>query len=64
MVTDRGASVMFKPTRIVAKTPRQHLMRAVEGEFAKFERKERLFSRVGKRERAAKLRLPVRFDVD
>jgi hypothetical protein len=28
---------MYKPTRIVAKTPREHFMRAVEDEFSKFD---------------------------
>jgi hypothetical protein len=51
------------PTRIT-KSPREHFRRAVEDEFAKFERKERAFRRADKQERAAKLHLPVRFDVD
>jgi hypothetical protein len=48
----------------VLTNPRASIWRAVEDEFAKFERKERAFRRADKQKRAAKLHLPVRFDVD
>jgi hypothetical protein len=43
----------------IAKTPREHFMRAAEDELAKFERKERAFRQADRDERAAKLRLPL-----
>ena len=49
---------MFKPTRIVS-SPREHFMRAVDDELAKFERKEREFRHADQQERAAKLGLPL-----
>jgi hypothetical protein len=49
---------MYKPTHI-ARSPRDHFMRAVEEEFSKFERREREFRQADQDERAAKLRLPV-----
>jgi hypothetical protein len=39
--------------------PREHFMRAVDDEFAKFERKERAFRQAEREERAAELRLPI-----
>jgi|SRR5580704_6791245 hypothetical protein len=53
-----GATVMYKPTWI-ARTPREHFMRAVQDEFSKFERAERAFRQADQDDRAAKLRLPV-----
>jgi hypothetical protein len=53
-----GATVMDKPTHI-ARTPREHFMRAVEEEFSKFERKEWALRQAERDERAAKLRLPI-----
>ena len=47
---------------MIAKTPREHFMRAVDDEFAKFERKENAFRRAEREERAAQLRLPVAQD--
>ena len=41
-------------------TPREHFMRAVHDELAKFERKERAFQQIDRDERAARLRLPVK----
>jgi hypothetical protein len=49
---------MFKPTRIVS-SPREHFMRAVDDELAKFERKEWEFRQADQQERAAKLGLPL-----
>jgi hypothetical protein len=49
---------MFKPTRIVS-SPREHFMRAVDDELARFERKEREFRQADLQERAAKLGLPL-----
>jgi hypothetical protein len=43
----------------IARTPREHFMRAVEDELSKFEQKERGFRQADREERAAKLRLPV-----
>jgi hypothetical protein len=51
----------FRPTRIV-KSHREHFMRAVDDEFAKFELKERAFRHADRKERAAELGLP--FDCD
>ena len=48
--------------RKIMKTPREHFMRAVENELAKFERREIAFQRADRDERAAKLRLPVSRD--
>jgi hypothetical protein len=48
--------------RTIMKTPREHFMRAVEDELAKFERREIAFQRADRDERAAKLRLPVSRD--
>ena len=49
---------MYKPTRI-ARSPREHFMRAVKNEFSKFELKERALRQAERKERAAKLRLPI-----
>lgn len=49
---------MFRERRI-AKTPREHFMRTVDEELAKFERKERAFQRSDRDERAARLRFPL-----
>jgi len=49
---------MIKRTGI-AKTPREHFMRAVDDELAKFERKERAFRQSERDERAARLKLPI-----
>lgn len=46
----------------IARTPREHFMRAVEEEFSKFEHKEREFRRADRAERAGKLRLPIDYD--
>jgi hypothetical protein len=46
------------PTRI-SKSPPEHFMRTLDDEFSKFERKERQLHQAERRERAAKLRLPV-----
>jgi hypothetical protein len=43
----------------IAKTPREHFMRAVDDELAKFVRKEIAFQQAERDERAARLRLPV-----
>jgi DNA invertase Pin-like site-specific DNA recombinase len=48
---------MIKHTEMT-KTPRDHFMRAVEDELAKFERKEKSFRQALREERAAQLRLP------
>jgi hypothetical protein len=50
---------MRKPTAI-AKSPREHLMRARDDEFSKFERKEKAFRQADRDERAAKFGLPLR----
>ena len=49
---------MIKRTGL-AKTPREHFMRAVDDELAKFERKERAFQQAEREERAARLKLPI-----
>jgi hypothetical protein len=49
---------MFKPSHIV-RSPREHFMRAVDDELAKFERKEREFRHADQQDRAAKLGLPL-----
>ena len=43
----------------IAKTQREHFMRAVDDELDKFERKERAFRQQERAERAAQLRLPI-----
>ena len=43
----------------IAKTPREHFMRAAEDELAKFVRKELELRRAERNERAVRLRLPV-----
>ena len=43
----------------IGKTPREHFMRTVEIELAKFERKERAFQRADRDERAARLHFPL-----
>jgi hypothetical protein len=43
----------------IGKTPREHFMRTVDNELAKFERKERAFQQAERDERAARLRLPL-----
>jgi hypothetical protein len=43
----------------IGKTPREHFMRTVDEELAKFERKERAFQRADRDERAARLRFPL-----
>jgi hypothetical protein len=43
----------------IAKTPREHFMRGVDDELAKFERKERAFRQAEREERAARLKLPI-----
>ena len=43
----------------IGKTPREHFMRTVEDELARFERKERAFQRADRDERAARLHLPL-----
>jgi hypothetical protein len=45
--------------RSIAKTPREHFMRTVDEELAKFERKERAFQQADRDERAARLRFPL-----
>ena len=42
-----------------AKSPREHFMRSVDDELAKFERKERAFQQAEREERAARLKLPI-----
>jgi hypothetical protein len=49
---------MYRPTR-VAKSPREHFMRAVDDEFSKFERNERALRQAERAERAAQLQLPL-----
>jgi len=49
---------MIRPKGI-AKTPREHFMRAVEDELAKVEQRERAFQQAERNERAARLRLPL-----
>jgi hypothetical protein len=49
---------MIKKERI-ARTPREHFMRAVDDELAKFERKEMAFQQAEREERASRLRLPL-----
>jgi len=44
--------------RSIAKTPREHFMRTVDEELAKFERK-RAFQQADRDERAARLRFPL-----
>jgi hypothetical protein len=46
------------PKRL-AKTPREHFMRAVEDELARFERRELALQRAERNERAAQLRYPL-----
>ena len=43
----------------IAKTPREHFMRAAADELARFVRKEIAFQKAGRDERAMKLRLPI-----
>jgi len=49
---------MIKHTSIV-RTPREHFMRTVDEEVAKFELKERAFQRADRDERAARLHFPL-----
>jgi hypothetical protein len=49
---------MIRKERI-ARTPREHFMRAVDDELAKFERKEMAFQQAEREERASRLRLPL-----
>jgi len=44
----------------IGKTPREHFMLALDEEFAKFERQERSFQNADRKERAERLRLPVK----
>ena len=43
----------------IGKTPREHFMRTVDEEFAKFEREERALQRADRDERAARLHFPL-----
>jgi hypothetical protein len=43
----------------IGKTPREHFMRKVDEELAKFELKERAFQRADRDERAARLHFPL-----
>lgn len=43
----------------IAKTPREHFMRAARDELAKFVRQEMAFQQVDRDERALNLRLPI-----
>ena len=45
----------------IAKTPREHFMRAAADELARFVRKEIAFQKIDRDERAMKLRLPISF---
>lgn len=45
--------------RRIAKTPREHFMRAVDDELANFQRKEMAFQQAERDERAARLKLPL-----
>jgi hypothetical protein len=49
---------MYRVTRM-ARSPREHFMRAIEDELSKFELKEREFRQADRQERASKLRLPL-----
>jgi len=49
---------MIKQTGI-ARTPREHFMRAAEDELARFVRKEIAFQKAEREERATRLRLPI-----
>ena len=43
----------------IGKTPREHFMRTVDEEFAKFEREERALQRADRDEHAARLHFPL-----
>jgi hypothetical protein len=49
---------MIEP-KTIAKTPREHFMRAADDELAKWIRNEIAFQKAERAERARKLRLPV-----
>jgi hypothetical protein len=51
--------MMFRQKQI-AKTPREHFMRAADEELARFVNKEIEFQRSEREERAARLGLPVK----
>ena len=55
----KGQPTFGKRIVALANKPREHFMRTVDEQFAKFEREERALRRAERDERAARLRFPL-----